>query len=129
MTEASSATLARLAYVGRRSAPKRSRGDRSNTRRLSVAEVLAISLPTVNTYIRRIYEKLHARSRAQAVAKYAHIPPGENHRPSSTRGWEKTTELNQGNRQRNERQGNEIRKTIPLPFIPCLALNAAEADQ
>jgi DNA-binding NarL/FixJ family response regulator len=41
-----------------------------------IAESLAISLPTVNTYIRRIYEKLHVRSRAQAVAKYAHIPLG-----------------------------------------------------
>jgi len=51
-----------------------------------IAEALAISLPTVNTYIRRIYEKLHVRSRAQAVAKYAHIPLGESHRPSSTRG-------------------------------------------
>jgi DNA-binding NarL/FixJ family response regulator len=51
-----------------------------------IAEALAISLPTVNTYIRRIYEKLHVRSRAQAVAKYAHIPLGENRRPSSTRG-------------------------------------------
>jgi DNA-binding NarL/FixJ family response regulator len=39
-----------------------------------IAESLSISLPTVNTYIRRIYEKLHVRSRAQAVAKYAHIP-------------------------------------------------------
>ena len=50
-----------------------------------IAEALAISLPTVNTYIRRIYEKLHVRSRAQAVAKYAHIPLGENPRPGSTR--------------------------------------------
>src|ERR1051326_7741756 len=39
-----------------------------------IAESLSISLPTVNTYIRRIYEKLHVRSRAQAVAKYANIP-------------------------------------------------------
>jgi DNA-binding NarL/FixJ family response regulator len=39
-----------------------------------IAESLGISVPTVNTYIRRIYEKLHVRSRAQAVAKYAHIP-------------------------------------------------------
>lgn len=38
-----------------------------------IAESLAISVPTVNTYIRRIYEKLHVRSRAQAVAKYAHL--------------------------------------------------------
>src|SRR5437868_9939317 len=39
-----------------------------------IAESLEISLPTVNTYIRRIYEKLHVRSRAQAVAKYAYLP-------------------------------------------------------
>lgn len=45
-----------------------------------IAEVLSISVPTVNTYIRRIYEKLHVRSRAQAVAKYAHLPLNE---PSS----------------------------------------------
>jgi DNA-binding NarL/FixJ family response regulator len=37
-----------------------------------IAESLAISVPTVNTYIRRIYEKLQVRSRAQAVAKYSH---------------------------------------------------------
>lgn len=41
-----------------------------------IADSLSISVPTVNTYIRRIYEKLHVRSRAQAVAKYAHIPMG-----------------------------------------------------
>jgi DNA-binding NarL/FixJ family response regulator len=40
-----------------------------------IAEHLGISIPTVNTHIRRIYEKLHVRSRAQAVAKYAHIKP------------------------------------------------------
>jgi DNA-binding NarL/FixJ family response regulator len=39
-----------------------------------IAERLAISVPTVNTYIRRIYEKLHVRSRAQAVAIFAHLP-------------------------------------------------------
>jgi DNA-binding NarL/FixJ family response regulator len=38
-----------------------------------IADALSISLPTVNTYIRRIYEKLHVRSRAQAVAKYGYI--------------------------------------------------------
>jgi DNA-binding NarL/FixJ family response regulator len=43
-----------------------------------IADSLQISLPTVSTYIRRIYEKLHVRSRAQAVAKYAHIPFGKN---------------------------------------------------
>lgn len=39
-----------------------------------IAELLHISVPTVNTHIRRIYEKLHVRSRSQAVAKFAHIP-------------------------------------------------------
>jgi DNA-binding NarL/FixJ family response regulator len=38
-----------------------------------IAERLNISVPTVNTYVRRMYEKLHVRSRAQAVAKYAHF--------------------------------------------------------
>ena len=41
-----------------------------------IAEALHISGPTVNTHIRRIYEKLHVRSRAQAVAKYTHLPMG-----------------------------------------------------
>ena len=44
-----------------------------------IAEQLKISVQTVNTYIRRIYEKLHVRSRAQAVAKYAHLPMGHTH--------------------------------------------------
>jgi DNA-binding NarL/FixJ family response regulator len=44
-----------------------------------IADSLGISVQTVNTYIRRIYEKLHVRSRAQAVAKYAHIPIGDAH--------------------------------------------------
>ena len=39
-----------------------------------IAVSLQISGPTVNTYIRRIYEKLHVRSRSQAVAKFTHIP-------------------------------------------------------
>lgn len=51
-----------------------------------IADTLSISLPTVNTYIRRIYEKLHVRSRSQAVAKYAHLPLGDERRPSTTRG-------------------------------------------
>jgi DNA-binding NarL/FixJ family response regulator len=38
-----------------------------------IAESLQISGPTVNTYIRRIYEKLHVRSRSQAVAKITHV--------------------------------------------------------
>ena len=44
-----------------------------------IAEQLKISVQTVNTYIRRVYEKLHVRSRAQAVAKYAHLPMGTTH--------------------------------------------------
>ncbi len=39
-----------------------------------IADALEISVVTVNGYIRRIYEKLHVRSRAQAVAKYTHFP-------------------------------------------------------
>src|SRR5450432_2339473 len=38
-----------------------------------ISDRLGISVATVNTYIRRIYEKLHVRSRAQAVAKYGHF--------------------------------------------------------
>ena len=42
-----------------------------------IADALHISVPTVNTHIRRIYEKLHVRSRFQAVAKLTHQPgPG-----------------------------------------------------
>jgi DNA-binding NarL/FixJ family response regulator len=40
-----------------------------------IADQLKISIPTVNTHVRSIYEKLHVRSRAQAVAKYANITP------------------------------------------------------
>jgi len=39
-----------------------------------ISDTLHISVPTVNTHIRRIYEKLHVRSRSQAVAKFTHIP-------------------------------------------------------
>jgi DNA-binding NarL/FixJ family response regulator len=39
-----------------------------------IAETFGISLPTVATHIRHIYEKLHVRSRSQAVAKYSSIP-------------------------------------------------------
>ncbi len=42
-----------------------------------IAERLNITVPTVNTYVRRMYEKLHVRSRAQAVAKYAHLTAPE----------------------------------------------------
>lgn len=39
-----------------------------------IADNLGISFQTVNTYIRRIYEKLHVHSRSQAVALFAHLP-------------------------------------------------------
>lgn len=47
-----------------------------------IADSIGISLPTVNTYIRRIYEKLHVRSRAQAVALYADLPLRKDRRSS-----------------------------------------------
>jgi DNA-binding NarL/FixJ family response regulator len=38
-----------------------------------VADTMGISLATVNSYTRRIYEKLHVQSRGQAVAVYADL--------------------------------------------------------
>ena len=38
-----------------------------------IADTMNIGLPTVNSYIRRIYEKLHVQSRGQAVALYADL--------------------------------------------------------
>jgi len=49
-----------------------------------IAESLNISVRTVDTYIRRIYEKLHVRSRAQAVAKYVSFPFSTS-RPTNSR--------------------------------------------
>ncbi|MCP5529285.1 MAG: response regulator transcription factor [Opitutaceae bacterium] len=40
-----------------------------------IADQLGIGVNTVSTYVRRIYEKLHVRSRAQAVAKLLNVPP------------------------------------------------------
>jgi DNA-binding NarL/FixJ family response regulator len=37
-----------------------------------IADQMAISIPTVRSYLRRIYEKLHVQSRTEAVAKYLH---------------------------------------------------------
>lgn len=34
------------------------------------ADKLTISIPTIRSYLRRIYEKLHVQSRTEAVAKY-----------------------------------------------------------
>lgn len=42
-----------------------------------IAEAMGIGHHTVNTYIRRIYEKLHVHSRAQAVALVAKLPPAK----------------------------------------------------
>ena len=39
-----------------------------------IGEALGIGYDTVHTHIRRVYEKLHVRSRAQAVAKLADMP-------------------------------------------------------
>jgi DNA-binding NarL/FixJ family response regulator len=38
-----------------------------------IADVLGVTISTVNTYIRRIYEKLQVQSRGQAVALYADL--------------------------------------------------------
>jgi len=38
-----------------------------------IGDQLGISTHTVNTHIRRIYEKLHVQSRSQAVAKYRRL--------------------------------------------------------
>lgn len=38
-----------------------------------ISDQLDISITTVCTHIRKIYEKMHVRSRAQAVAKYSNI--------------------------------------------------------
>lgn len=42
-----------------------------------ITDALNISMPTVNTHIHRIYEKLHVQSRGQAVARYSRMtePP------------------------------------------------------
>jgi DNA-binding NarL/FixJ family response regulator len=49
-----------------------------------IAESLNISVRTVDTYIRRIYEKLHVRSRAQAVAKYVSFPFSDSRPPTKS---------------------------------------------
>ena len=48
-----------------------------------IMDALSVSRGTVNTYIRRIYEKLHVRSRSQAVAKFSNFSlGGHDHRPA-----------------------------------------------
>jgi DNA-binding NarL/FixJ family response regulator len=39
-----------------------------------IAIALDIRQPTVATYLRRIYEKLHVQSRSEAIARLAHMP-------------------------------------------------------
>jgi DNA-binding NarL/FixJ family response regulator len=39
-----------------------------------IADTLGISMPTVNTHIHRTYEKLHVRSRGEAVARLTQFP-------------------------------------------------------
>ena len=47
-----------------------------------IMDSIGVSRGTLNTYIRRIYEKLHVRSRSQAVAKFSHFSLGDTgHRP------------------------------------------------
>jgi DNA-binding NarL/FixJ family response regulator len=50
-----------------------------------IADRLNISVPTVNTYVRRMYEKLHVRSRAQAVARFTHLADPEQIPPMASR--------------------------------------------
>jgi DNA-binding CsgD family transcriptional regulator len=50
-----------------------------------VADTLNISLTTVGTHVRHIYEKLHVHSRAQAVAAYTQSVRGELWHRSSNR--------------------------------------------
>jgi DNA-binding NarL/FixJ family response regulator len=40
-----------------------------------ISSVLEISIPTVNTHLHRTYEKLHVRSRGEAVARFSSFPP------------------------------------------------------
>jgi DNA-binding NarL/FixJ family response regulator len=49
-----------------------------------IGERLGLSLHTVNHYTRRIYEKLHVHSRAQAVACFTHPPSPANSARSSS---------------------------------------------
>ena len=48
-----------------------------------ISDSLNVSRGTLNTHVRRIYEKLHVRSRSQAVAKFSHFSlNGPGNRPS-----------------------------------------------
>jgi ATP/maltotriose-dependent transcriptional regulator MalT len=45
-----------------------------------ICQELTVSMSTVNTHVHRIYEKLHVRSRGEAVARFATFPS----RPAAT---------------------------------------------
>ena len=39
-----------------------------------IADSLGVSMPTINTHVHRIYQKLHVRTRAEAVNRFAPFP-------------------------------------------------------
>ena len=39
-----------------------------------IADTLGVSMPTINTHVHRIYQKLHVRTRAEAVHRFAPFP-------------------------------------------------------
>jgi DNA-binding NarL/FixJ family response regulator len=49
-----------------------------------IADRLNISVPTVNTYVRRTYEKLHVCCRAEAVAKYSVLTHADTKLPGAS---------------------------------------------
>jgi DNA-binding NarL/FixJ family response regulator len=90
-----SSQIARKVVMSFQSAPATSEAEGLSTREREVLDYLAqgflikeigeklgIGFDTVRTYIRRIYEKLHVHSRAQAVAKFLHSSPPS--RPGSS---------------------------------------------
>jgi DNA-binding NarL/FixJ family response regulator len=48
-----------------------------------ICQELNVSMSTVNTHVHRIYEKLHVRSRGEAVARFASFPPSRPATPAS----------------------------------------------
>ena len=53
-------------------------------RNKEIADILSISMDTVRTHLRHIYEKLHVQSRTEALLKYLQPtfdPPGSRKNP------------------------------------------------
>ena len=48
-----------------------------------IADTLGVSMPTINTHVHRIYQKLHVRTRAEAVNRFAPFPNQFPARPSA----------------------------------------------